>query len=169
MGVTGVAVYQFLENCAIYYTNASTVAIPVSFGPVVTALFARFLSRDRSLSVPFAAGAVVATVGVALVSLNGVMALDLRPLGDFMALGAMASWGLYSVLVDKANARGCPQAEAIRRAFFWSLVISAPLAFRGATEQGYYALDGSFSVTLDADANAERFARPLNCVNLGFL
>jgi len=27
MGLTGVFVYQFLENCAIYYTNASNVAI----------------------------------------------------------------------------------------------------------------------------------------------
>ena len=27
MGLTGVALYQFLENCAIYYTNASNVAI----------------------------------------------------------------------------------------------------------------------------------------------
>ena len=27
MGLSGVALYQFLENCAIYYTNASNVAI----------------------------------------------------------------------------------------------------------------------------------------------
>ena len=38
MGFTGVFAYQFLENCAIYYTNASNVAILVSFGPVVTAV-----------------------------------------------------------------------------------------------------------------------------------
>ena len=50
MGLAGVAVYQFLENCAIYYTNASNVAILVSFGPIVTAVLARIISGDRSLS-----------------------------------------------------------------------------------------------------------------------
>lgn len=43
------------------------------------------------------------------------------------------------------------------------------LAVWGATEQGYYALDGSFSVTLDADINLERFSRPVNWVNIAFL
>ena len=107
--------------------------------------------------------------GVALVSLNGVVNFQMRPIGDLMALGAMASWGLYSVLVDKANARGVPPLTAIRKAFFWALVMMAPLAVWGATEQGYYALDGSFSVTLDADINIERFSRLVNWVNIAFL
>lgn len=106
---------------------------------------------------------------MALVSLNGVVNFQMRPIGDLMALGAMASWGLYSVLVDKANARGVSPLTAIRKAFFWALVMMAPLAVWGATEQGYYALDGSFSVTLDADINIERFSRPVNWVNIAFL
>ena len=39
----------------------------------------------------------------------------------------------------------------------------------GATDSGYYALDGSFSVTLDWTANVERFSSWLNWLNLGFL
>lgn len=169
MGLTGVAAYQFLENCAIYYTNASNVAILVSFGPIVTAVMARLMANDRTLSVPFVAGSLIAVCGVALVSLNGVVNFNVRPLGDFMALGAMACWGFYSVLVDTANKRGIPQTVAVRKAFFWALVLMAPVALWGLTDDGYYALDGSFSVTLDADFNAERFARPLNLVNIAFL
>ena len=169
MGFTGVALYQFLENCAIYYTNASNVAILVSFGPVVTAVLAWLLTGDKSLSPRFTLGALVAVTGVALVSLNGVVNFQMRPLGDMMAVGAMVSWGVYSVLIDKANQRGIPQMEAVRRAFFWSLVIIAPLAVWGATESGFYALDGSFSVTLDLAENIERFTRPLNIMNLAFL
>ena len=46
MGFTGIVAYQFLENCAIYYTNASNVAILVSFGPIVTrSHFASHLPR----------------------------------------------------------------------------------------------------------------------------
>lgn len=169
MGLTGVAMYQFLENCAIYYTNASNVAILVSFGPVVTAVLAWLLTGDRTLSPRFALGAFVAVVGVALLSLNGVVNFKVRPLGDIMAVCAMVSWGAYSILIDKANKRGIPQTEAVRRAFFWSLAMIAPLALWGVTESGFYALDGSFSVTIDLAENIERFSRPLNLMNLVFL
>ncbi len=169
MGLSGVFVYQFLENCAIYYTNASNVAILVSFGPIVTAILARLLTKDRSLSVWLVAGSLVAVCGVALVALNGVVNFQMRPIGDLMALGAVVSWGFYSVLVDKANAKGIPPMTAIRKAFFWALVMMVPLAVWGGTESGYYALDGSFSVTLDGDINAERFLRPLNWLNIVFL
>ena len=169
MGFSGVAFYQLMENCAIYYTSASNVAILVSFGPIVTALLARMLSSDRSLSPRLVCGSLIAVGGVALVSLNGMLGLHLHPLGDVMALAAIVSWGLYSVFVGKTNARGYPQITVIRKSFFWSLVFLAPLAIWGASEQGYYAMDGSFSVTLDAEINAERFVRPLNWLNLGFL
>lgn len=169
MGLTGVFIYQLLENCAIYYTNASNVAILVSFGPVVTALLSRILEKDRSLSFTLVAGSIVAICGVALVALNGKVNLHLRPLGDVMALCAMMSWGVYSVLVAKVNRRGISQLKILRQTFFWALVMMMPLVAWGMTENGYYALDGSFSVTLDSTINAERFSRALNLLNLAFL
>ena len=107
--------------------------------------------------------------GVALVSMNGVVNLHLRPLGDLMALGAMVSWGFYSLLIDKANEKGCPPGFAIRKAFGWSLLMMLPLCIWGATDSGYCALDGSFSVTLDWTANVERFSCWLNWLNFVFL
>lgn len=169
MGLSGVFVYQFLENCAIYYTNASNVAILVSFGPIVTAAFARVFTKDRSLSLAVVGGSLIAMCGVALVSLNGVLNFNMRPLGDLMALGAMTSWGVYSVLIDKANERGIAPLTAIRKAFGWSLVMMLPLVVWGGTESGFYALDGSFSINLDWKGNAVRFARAINWVNLFFL
>ena len=53
MGFSGVFAYQLLENCALYYTNASNVAILVSIGPIVTALFARLFLKDKALSLNF--------------------------------------------------------------------------------------------------------------------
>ena len=169
MGFCGVFFYQFLENCAIYYTNASNVAIFVSFGPIVTAALARMFTKDRSLSAALLLGSLIAIVGVALVSMNGVVNLHLRPLGDLMALGAMVSWGFYSLLIDKANERGYLPGFAIRNAFGWSILMMLPLCVWGVTETGYCALDGSFSVTLDWTANVERFSNWLNWLNLGFL
>ncbi len=169
MGLTGIFAYQFLENCAIYYTNASNVAILVSFGPVVTAVLARLFSSDGRLSPMVVLGSVVAICGVALVSLSGMVEFRLRPLGDLMALCAMFSWGCYSILLDKANARGVPPQLAIRKAFGWALVMMAPFALWGMTEQGTCALDGSFAVILDGDVNAERFSNILDIFNIVFL
>lgn len=169
MGFTGVTAYQFLENSAIYYTNASNVAIMVSFGPIVTAVMARVFTSDRTLSARLVVGSLVAVCGVAMVSVNGVEAFQLRPLGDIMALAAMVSWGLYSVMVGKVNDKGYSPTTVIRKSFFWALVMMLPFVLWGMTEEGFYALDGSFSVTIDAEVNAERFGRALNWVNLGFL
>ena len=169
MGFCGIFCYQFLENCAIYYTNASNVAIFVSFGPIVTAALARAFTRDRSLSAALLGGSLIAIVGVALVSMNGVVNLHLRPIGDLMALGAMVSWGFYSILIGKANEKGYPPSFAIRKAFGWSLVMMLPLCVWGVMDSGYCALDGSFSVTFDWTANVERFSNWLNWLNLGFL
>lgn len=169
MGLTGVFIYQFLENCAIYYTNASNVAILVSFGPIVTAALARMFTKDCSLSLSMILGSLVSIIGVAIVSLNGVVNFHLRPLGDLMAIVAMISWGVYSILIDKANEKGYSPMLVIRRAFFWAIVFMLPLLAWGATDSGFYAMDGSFSVTLDAKANIERFMNPMNWINLGFL
>ena len=169
MGFCGIFCYQFLENCAIYYTNASNVAIFVSFGPIVTAALARMFTKDRSLSAALLIGSLIAVVGVALVSMNGVVNLHLRPLGDLMAFGAMVSWGFYSVLIDKANEKGYPAGYAIRKAFGWSILMMLPFCAWGVTESGYCALDGSFSITLDWAANVDRFSNWLNWLNFGFL
>ena len=169
MGFCGIFCYQFLENCAIYYTNASNVAIFVSFGPIVTAALARIFTKDRSLSAALVVGSLIAVVGVALVSMNGVVNLHLWPLGDLMAFGAMVSWGFYSLLIDKANEKGYPPGFVIRKAFGWSLVMMLPLCVWGVTDSGYCVLDGSFSVTLDWTVNVERFSSGLNWLNLGFL
>ena len=172
MGLCGVFIYQLLENCAIYYTNASNVAILVSFGPVVTAVMARWAGRDGHagrMPLQLWLGSAVAIAGVALISFNNAVTFELRPLGDLMALAAMLSWGCYSILIDKANAKGYPPLTAIRKAFGWALVMMIPLGLWGVTESGYTALDGSFSITLDAAANAARFREPMNWINLGFL
>ena len=105
MGFCGIFCYQFLENCAIYYTNASNVAIFVSFGPIVTAALARMFTKDRSLSAALVVGSLIAVGGVALVSLNGVVNLHLRPLGDF----SRRLWALSLPRSFWANAqRRCP-------------------------------------------------------------
>lgn len=169
MGLTGAFIYQLLENCAIYYTNASNVAILVSFGPIVTAILSRIFMGDKSLSLRLVLGSLVAIVGVALVSFNGTFAFDFNPLGDCMALCAMVSWGFYSVLVAKANKKGFPQVVVIRKSFFWALVMMLPLVVWGLTPSGAAVMEGSFRVTLEKGVNLTRFGRATNLLNFVFL
>ena len=169
MGFSSVFAYQFLENSAIYYTNASNVAILASFGPVITALMMWTFAGKRRPRAIFFLGSGIAIGGITMVNLNGILVLELRPLGDLLAFGAMMSWGVYSVLLDKVNERGIPPLVAVRKAFGWSLVMMAPVAAWGATDIGRGALDGLFGVTLDAAANMERFSSPANWMNICFL
>ena len=169
MGLSGVAVYQLLENCAIHYTNASNVSILVALCPMTTALLAWMLGRDGRPSLRFFVGFAIAIAGVAMVCTNGVNALHFHPLGDLLAFCAMLSWGFYSMFVDVVNAKGYPPMFAIRRAFFWALAFTVPIVLFGLTRVGGTVLNGSFAVSLDPAANCERFASWLNLLNLGFL
>ncbi len=169
MGLTGIVAYQFLENCAIYYTNASNVVILVSFGPIVTALMDRMIGGGCRLSPRLFVGSLIAVCGVSLISLNGIVEFELRPIGDAMALCAMLSWGFYSVLLDVANRRGVSPLISVRKAFGWSLVLIAPFVAWGVTESGVCALDGSFAIILDVSVNVGRFASAFNWMNIVFL
>lgn len=169
LGLTGVAIYQLLENCAIHYTNASNVSILVSICPAVTALLVRAFNRESKLAPYFFLGFAVAITGVTMVSLNGIREFHFRPIGDLMAAAAMLSWGCYSILIGKANAKGYPATFVIRRTFFWALVITLPVVILGTTPSGGRMLSGSFHIELSRAANTVRFSSFLNYVNLGFL
>ncbi len=169
MAACGVFVYQFLENSAIHYTNASNVVLLVAFAPVVTAALARIILGDGAFSPRFLIGSAIAIGGVALVSFSGVKDFGMHPLGDAMAVAAMCSWGGYSILMDKVNAKGYPQIFVMKKVFARAVLMMIPVALFGMTGAGKAALDGSFAVTLDPAANAERFASAVNWLNLGFL
>lgn len=169
MGLSGVAVYQLLENSAIHYTNASNVSILVCMCPLLTAVVARFVFRGRRLHPLFFLGFAIAITGVVMVSVNGIDAFHFSPVGDVLAACAMLSWVVYSNLVTVMNERGYAQVFVIRRMFFWALVQMVPFVVFGTTESGRAAMGGSLAVTLDAAANARRFASALNWMNLGFL
>ena len=169
MGLTGVTVYQFLENCALHWTNASNVSILVSVSPMTTAILSQILLRERALTWRFLAGFVLAMTGIVLVCLNGVYVFSFHPVGDLLALAAALSWSFYSVLVSKMNARGKDPILMTRRTFFWALVAMLPLLGVSLLPGGDTFADGIFAVDFSAATNAARLARPINLLNLGFL
>lgn len=174
MGLFGVALYQFMENCAIHYTNASNVSILVCMCPLLTAVAAYVHAAVRHQPLPnisplFYLGFLIAITGVVMVCMNGVSELHFNFLGDILAAVAMFSWVIYSTMVSEMNKREYSQVFVIRRMFFWTLVLMIPLVAFGLTPYGATAMDGSFKVTLDPQVNANRFSSIMNYVNLGFL
>lgn len=155
MGLTGVAAYQYLENCAIAYTNASNVSILVSACPMGTALLSAFFLREKALSRRFLCGFVLAMAGVTCVCVGGIRTFRFRPIGDLLAVAAMVSWSVYSVLITRTNGRGYDPLLAIRRTFFWALMFQLPFV--------------PFGCDFSAATNAARFADGGNLAHLGFL
>lgn len=155
MGLSGVAAYQFLENCAIGYTNASNVAILVSACPMGTAVLSALFLKEKTLTRRFCLGFILAMGGVVLVCVGGVRSFHFSPIGDCLALAAMTCWSVYSVLITRVNGRGHDPILAIRRTFFWALVFMLPFL--------------PFSFDFGAATNAARFAHVHNYFHLGFL
>lgn len=155
MGLSGVAAYQFLENCAIEYTNASNVSILVSACPMGTAVLSSLILKDKTLTRRFFLGFLLSMSGVTLVCLGGIREFHFSPFGDCLALCAMCCWCVYSVLITKVNVKGFGPVLAIRRTFFWALVFMLPFL--------------PFHFDFDSSVNVARFAKGWNGFHLGFL
>lgn len=166
-GLTGVTIYQFMENIAIHYTNASNVSIIVSICPMFTAIFSQMFFHEKVVTKKFVLGFIISIIGVVLVSFNGVVKFHLNLLGDFLALGAGISWGFYSLFVSKINLMAYNPIASTRRIFFYAIIFMIPLVLFGAY---FSSLDGSsFFVNLAKMQNKERFMNSMNWINLLFL
>lgn len=95
--VAGGSLYFLMENMALRYSTASNVAILVGTTPLVTALLLALCYKDERMNGRQVVGSLIAFLGLILVVLNGQFILHLNPLGDALALGASATWGVYSL------------------------------------------------------------------------
>ncbi len=179
-GLTGVVIYQLMENIAIHYTNASNVSIIVSICPMFTAILSRIILKEKTLTPAFLIGFVISILGVSLVSFNGVMEFHLNPKGDILAMISGISWGFYSIFVSKMNRLCYNPIASIRRVFFYSVIFMLPLILTGAlpdllqdfnSGSGFLGKikESSFYVNLSPEINRSRFSKPITWVNLLFL
>ena len=172
-GLSGVVLYQFSENIAIHFTNASNVSVIVSVCPLFTAIIAQIFLKEKHLTPWFLVGFVLSITGVVLVCFNG-QSMELNPKGDLLALFSAICWGFYSLFVSIINKKKYDSICATRRVFFYAVLFMIPLCVSGifiaqtgnAAHNGFLA---SMSVSLDGAKNAARFSNPMNWVNLVFL
>src|SRR2546427_13188129 len=110
LGVAGIWGSTQFSYVAIYYTTAGNAVILQAATPVMVALGARFYLGER-LATRQWLGVVVSVFGVLLVITSGrLRALRLEELraGDFIALGALAGWSIYTVYGQRVLALPSP-------------------------------------------------------------
>ena len=121
LGFLGIFVYFLLENFALSYTQATNVGLYMGAIPILTALFAHFITQDERLSANLLVGFVVAMAGISLILLEGV-GFELRLRGDLLALAAAAVFALYSAILTRAP-KSYHYMVITRRSFFYGLVM----------------------------------------------
>lgn len=127
MGILGCTLYFWAENTALTLTYAANVSTIVALAPILTAILARFLGRDRRpLGRGVWLGFAVAMLGVVLVVYNGAFVLRLSPLGDLMALLTAVTWAFFGILQERALERRS-SIFITRKVMLYGIVTSLPL------------------------------------------
>ncbi len=121
LGFLGIFIYFLLENFALSYTQAANVGLYMGAIPILTALFAHFISEDETLSPNLFIGFLVAIAGIGLILLEG-SGYEMRLKGDLLALGAAAVFALYSAILTRAP-KGYHYIEITRKSFFYAVIM----------------------------------------------
>lgn len=120
LALTGVALYYAFSNIGLGITSAGTGALSAAMTPVITAVFAVLLLRER-MPPRTIAGLVLATAGVIVVG-----GAELRfDLGLVLCLAGLCAYALYIVLLR----RRLPRVDAIAlgtATTVWGTVLMLP-------------------------------------------
>ena len=127
-GVSGVTLYFLAENVALKYTLASNVGLLVSAAPIITAIMAHIFTKDEKFSKDLIIGLIVAFIGVFFVIFNKGLAIEINPIGDFLALMAAVAWSIYTILLKKLGSK-YNYIYLTRKIFFYGLLTSMPILF----------------------------------------
>lgn len=125
-GICGTTVYQYMENTALTFTQASNVSIIVSTAPLFTGIAAWFIFKEKPHK-NFIAGFILAMLGIMLINYNGNVILKLNPTGDLLAFSAAVLWAVYTTLVRIINDKHYNILEATRHIFFYGIIFIIPL------------------------------------------
>jgi drug/metabolite transporter (DMT)-like permease len=137
LGLTGVTLYYSLANIGLLFTTPGTAALTAALLPVLTAIAAVAMIRER-LTPRTWLGLVLATVGVVLVAASGFR-LDL---GVMLNVVALASYAIYTVLLRKDASRA-PDALVLATATgVWGTALMLPWL-------GWEAVTGTLAVPTD--------------------
>ena len=126
-GLCGITLYHICESTSMTYTSVANTSLIVATSPFLIALLSSAFLQAEKPGPMFYLGFLLSIAGIAVISFNGRMNLQLNPVGDLLALCASAVWAVYSILTKKASAYGYSTIQITRRVFGYSLLFSLPL------------------------------------------
>ena len=125
MALFGNLLYFITENMALTYTYTSEVCILTSTTSMMSLVLMHLVFKDRIGGLQ-GIGFLVALIGVILVAFNGVVVLNLDPIGDALALTAAFSWAVYCLLL-RMYGKDTDGMVIARKMMFYGLLMSLPL------------------------------------------
>ena len=123
--LTSGSLYFIAENTALQYTLTTTVALLTSLSPLITTMLVGLVYKTEKFGIGTWLGSAIAVAGVACVVFNSSTSLEVRPLGDFLALAAAFSWAFYSLILRRLNAH-YDVWFITRKTFFYGILTSIP-------------------------------------------
>jgi len=124
-GLLSGSVYFLAENFALRYTLVTNVSLLTSMSPLITAMLVGLMYKSERPGSGMMIGSLIAFVGVACVIFNSSFNLEIKPLGDLLALSAAFSWSLYSLVLKRLNAN-YDIWFITRKTFFYGVLTSLP-------------------------------------------
>ena len=110
LGLTGIFAYNAFFMYAMKYTSPVNGSLITAVNPIVTALLAVPLLKER-ITARLAGGIALSFIGVGLVISGGswqvIRSLEFN-LGDILALLSVFSWSFYSIIIKTASNRFSP-------------------------------------------------------------
>lgn len=123
--LTSGSLYFIAENTALQYTLTTNVSLLTSLSPLITAMLVGLVYKTEKIGMGTWLGSAIAIIGVGCVVLNSSASLEVRPLGDFLALSAALSWAFYSLMLRKLNAHYDVWFIS-RKTFFYGILTAIP-------------------------------------------
>lgn len=149
-GLTAGSIYFITENTALEFTYTSNVSLLSSTSPLITILLVGILYKSERPGRGLIIGSVIAFLGVGCVILNSSTSIDIRPIGDLLALSSAFCWAIYSLILKKVDAF-YDAMFITRKTFFYGVITALPFLLMEPTvrnpievlQRGWPWVDGS--------------------------
>lgn len=142
--LTGVTLYNVLQNQGLKYAGATDAAILASLAPVFMAILARIFLKEH-ISLRQAIGIIIAFTGTVLVATNGTINITglnhTRLWGDFLVSITGLSWALYNIILKKLL-RKYPVETVLTYTTIGGTLFLFPLAFYEVPSLGKISIWG---------------------------
>lgn len=125
VGMCGGSIYFIAENTAVKYSLPSNVSLITTLSPILTTILIGFVYKNERPSWWIYIGSLIAFAGVGCIIFKDGFNMEVKPLGDLLALGAAFSWAVYALILRKLNAT-YSAGYITRKTFFYGLLTAIP-------------------------------------------